>query len=273
MESAELLSAAEEIELARRIELGLYAHRLRASGGHPAATTAQLEELIAEGESAAERFLMANVRLVSVVSRPTARATGVSEPDLFQEGFAALVSALYRFDHRQGNRFVSYAMPWIRSGVAEAVHRQRVVPAPPTDRAQIRQHWWRLAQTLRREPLPGEVAELLGVPARQVLRAMQDTGGLLFDDLSCHEPADPVAQRRLDAVVDHPAPVQDWLSDLPRLEARVLWLRFGFTGEIVGYAEAGRILQLSASRVRRMERRALDRLRDICHTDDLPAAG
>ncbi|WP_133625410.1 sigma factor-like helix-turn-helix DNA-binding protein [Enemella evansiae] len=273
VEAAEVLSAAEEIELARRIEVGLYADRLHQAGGHPAATMAQLDRLVAEGESAAERFLMANVRLVSMVSRPMARATGACEPDLFQEGFAALVTALYRFDHRHGTRFATYALPWIRSGVAEAIGRQQVSPAP-IDRVRIRQQWWRLAQSLRREPRAAEVAELLGVPANRVERAMHaEATVLLFDGANHHEPADPTAQQRLSRVVDAPAPVHDWLAALPKLEARVLWLRFGFAGEVTSYAETARILHLDASRVRRLEHRGLDRLREVCHTDDLPAAG
>lgn len=272
--SAELLSADEEVELAERIEAGLYAARLAEQGGHPLATGEQLDRLIVDGESALERFLMANIRLVSMVSRPIARSTGMSEPDLFQEGFAGLVQALHRFDHRRGSRFASYALPWIRAGVGEAASERAFGFRMPPDRGEIRRTWWRLAQSLRREPTLVEVARAAGVTTERAVRAMRADGGVqLFDDTTWFEPVDPDAQHRLAAVVEHPVPVHEWLAALPRLEARVLWLRFGFSGRVVGYAEAARTLQLGASRVRRLEHRALERLREVCRTDDLPAAG
>ncbi|NNG21187.1 sigma-70 family RNA polymerase sigma factor [Naumannella sp. ID2617S] len=272
LRSGRLLDAAEERELAYRIEVGVYAAALRSAGGHPRVGEVELTELERLGAEAWDRFLLANLRLVSMVSRATARGTGHQEPDLFQEGCAGLAQALRRFDPRAGVRFATYALPWIRSSVARASERQLGEPDQER-RHQARRAWWRLAQQLSREPTAVEVAADLGQDSVRVARALHaDHGVVLFDDTTWREPSDEAAQARLAVVLQHRVPVKRWLATLPRLESEVIWLRFGFAGGPHGYAEVGRQLRLQPNRVRRLEARALDRLRELCHTDDLPMA-
>lgn len=279
--AADLLDAAEERELARRIELGVYARSL---GGrpHPGASADELDRLMREGEQAWERFLLANVRLVSMVSRPHARVHQVSEADLFQEGFAGMVAALQRFDHNQPCRFATYALPWIRNHVSMAVRDRSshgVGFSRATERllAQIRCAWRELAQQLRREPTAAEVAARLQVPTDQVLRALSGPVVSLLGDRA-PEAADMHAERRIAEVLDERArsqvtPVRRWLAELPPLQAKLLELRFGFGGTVHSYAEIGRLLGLHISSVRRLETRALAGLREVCHTDAWLLAG
>lgn len=260
-----LLTPAEVVTLQRRIEAGVLARaaRLGATGWRDATDT-ELRLVEAAGEQARQRFIHANLRLVRMVAGQVARRSGLSEPDLFQEGCVGLITAVVRFDHTRGFRFSTYALFWIRAYVCGAAARQLGAMNIPTSRAEqlraARGTEVELAQVLGRPPTVGEVAEALG----------RDTGwtaGLLAHQAPTS--LERVEHDRLVAPEAHTgaadvAGVRDLLWRLDDLGRRVLELRMGFVGDPRSYAEVARMLGVTVNRVRRTEARALETLRGLC---------
>ncbi|MDO5683337.1 MAG: sigma-70 family RNA polymerase sigma factor [Propionibacteriaceae bacterium] len=273
-----LLSAAEEIDLARRMEVGtLAAAALEIGRGQ--GSRAELLFLARDGEAARERYVLANVRLVAMVANSAARRSGLGFPDLFQEGVGGLITAVDRFDPDQGVRFATYALPWIRSGIARAVaNRFGAVPLSE-HRAERRRRLLavaeRLGQRLGREATLGEVAREARLDSRMVAEllsveqpvALVDGSGMIFD------PPDPRAHEALDAIARAEPDVRAWVRGLPAIERRVVSLRFGLDGPAQPYAGIAKTLGMAKSTVRRVEVRALERLRGMCSTEDLLRAG
>jgi RNA polymerase primary sigma factor len=262
------LTAAEECELARRMEAGVIARERRLAGAEFAdASEAELIMLEREGELARTRFVTANLRLVAMVlGEFRARGTS-SEPDLFQEGCVALALAVMRFDHARGVKFATYALSWIRAYVGAAAAGQLGAMNLPVSRAaqlrSARHLETRLTQTLGRVPTTAELAAALGRDVAWTSQLMsyqrpQSLTALAADMIGIG--AEREAQRELTS-----GPTVELLCQLEDLDRRVLEHRHGFLdGEPHSYAETARLLQISVSRVRRAEKRALDRLRTIC---------
>src|SRR5690606_25491584 len=119
-----LLDAAEEVELSRAIESGLYAGHLLETGELPEdVTEAELSQLVAEGESAKDRFIRANLRLVVSIARRYVRS-GMPMLDLIQEGNTGLVRAVEKFDYLRGFKFSTYATWWVRQAISRAIAQQ-----------------------------------------------------------------------------------------------------------------------------------------------------
>lgn len=278
--AADLLTAEEEIELARRMEAGALAAGVL--GGEIEYATARPEELqvlIDDAHAARERYVLANVRLVAMVANPAARRSGLGFGDLFQEGVGGLLHAVDRFDHRQRVRFATYALPWIRAQVARAVANRCGALPLSSHRAErrrtIRVAAQRMGQALGREATSEEVARELGLGVTGVteLLAVEPPVALVDESGTVIDPPDPRALRALEQVGARRPAVDDWLRRLPPSEHRVVQLRFGFGGTPHSYARAGEVLGVSKSTVRRIEERALDRLRGMCSTEHLPLAG
>lgn len=299
-----LLSAVEEQELAGTIEAGLIAGQLLnsllsrppdtptqatphltrpctevASLHGSDASRAELELLVAEGESARQRFLTANLGLVGMVSRGEARRRGLSAEELFQEGVLGLVEGLHRFDHCRGVRFASYALIWIRAAVQAACNRrcdEVDMLGVRADQVRVaRAVWNRLVQERGREPSLAEVAEELGRSVNWVLarldhRRPMSLSSQAGDSIDVRDDRPELA---LAAVIEGPVMEEEQLlGDLTALQREVVRRRFGFTGARQTYREVGAALGLSLSSVRRVETRALDRLRSRCCTDARPLA-
>lgn len=280
-EQTDLLTAEQEQQLARTIEIGLLAaHRLVTTGrglaavhGQASATEAELTQLVREGEAARQRFLGANLGLVGLVANTEARRRGLPAEDLFQEGVLGLLDGLRRYDHRRGIRFASYALIWIRSAVQTAVnHRCGEVDLCGVRADQVRMVRAirnRLVLELGRESGVDEVAAQCGrAPswvaerwdARRPVSLSSATGGTI-------DVADELSTRGFDEVVDGPVTVsEDMLAVLGALEREVVRRRFGFGGATQSYREISLALGLSLSAARRTELRALDRLRSRCCT-------
>lgn len=278
--AADLLVADEEIELARRMEVGTLA--AAALGGdleRADATLAELQFLAREGRAARERYVVANLRLVAMVANPAARRAGLATADLFQEGVGGLIQAVDRFDHRQQVRFATYALPWIRAHVARAVaNRCGALPLSgfrAERRRTVRIAAQRVSQRLGREATVAEIAREVGQAEAAVAElltfeapvALVDDAGMVFD------PPDPRATRALDEVGTTQPAVDEWVRLLPPAERRVVVLRFGFGGEPCSYAVVAQTMGVAKSTVRRIEQRALDLLRGWCSTEHLPLAG
>ncbi len=263
-----MLSPEEERELAHRIEVGVLASAAVHSDSLPIrATLDELHELAADGEAARARFVEANLGLVHMVSRQLAGRSGVNESDIFQEACLGLMVAVGRYDHRRGFRFATYALFWIRAYAGAAAAGMLGELNLPTSRAtqlrSVRGIEAALSQTLGRVATAGDVAAAIGRSEAWVA------------DLLAHVP--PTSLTALDpdgatwAEAREPRPVDEiggLLQELGALERSVLELRLGFvTGEPMSYAAVADRLHLGLSRTRRIERAALDRLREVCPFD------
>ena len=264
-----LLSPAEVVSLQRAIEAGVLARAAYASGDHPLGASDQELILLAElGEAARQRFIRANLRLVAMVARQMAIRSNLSQADLYQEGCVGLITAVERFDHARGYRFSTYALFWIRAYVAGSAARQLGALNLPTSRAEqlraARGVEAELAQRFGRTPTVGEVAEALG-------RNEEWTAGLLAHQRpQSLEALDDTVVDRLGQPDSYPGGevaqvVRELLGRLDDLDRQVLELRLGFAdGEPRSFAHTARVLSISATRVRRLEARALETLRGVC---------
>jgi RNA polymerase primary sigma factor len=259
------LTAAEERELARRMEAGVLARERRLAGmGFADASEAELIMLEREGELARARFIAANLRLVAMVLGEFGSRGALPEPDLFQEGCVALAVAVMRFDHARGIRFATYALSWIRAYVGAATAGNLGAMNLPVSRAvqlrTARHVETKLTQTLGRMPTTVELAAALGRDVAWTAQLMsyqqpQSLTALAADAIGisteCELPDTGLST--------------ELLCRLEDLERRVLEYRHGFVdGEPHSYVETSRALQISATRARRVEHRALERLRTIC---------
>jgi RNA polymerase primary sigma factor len=263
------LTAAEEGELARRMEAGVLARERRLTGTCFAnASEAELIMLEQEGELARARFIAANLRLVAMVLGEFGSRGALAEPDLFQEGCVALAVAVMRFDHARGIRFATYALSWIRAYVGAATAGHLGAMNLPVSRAvqlrTARHVETKLTQALGRMPTTVELAAALGRDVAWTAQLMsyqqpQSLTALAPDAIGIS------AECERSGELPDTGLSTELLRRLEDLERRVLEYRHGFVdGEPHSYVETSRALQISATRARRLEHRALERLRTIC---------
>lgn len=262
-QAASLLTAEEEVILSLQIEAGILAAEALDRDERPhGATTEELRWLVVTGEQARRRYVEANLRLVSMVAHQAGQRAGLPDADLFQEGCLGLMIAVDRYDCRRGSRFATYGLLWIRAFTGAASARLLGSLNLPASRATQLRHARGieavLAQELGRLPSAAEVAAALGRSSDWTSRLLtheQPCGLDEVDDIAAQDP-EPEAAPGERAV--------DLIGMLEGFERRVLELRLGFVGEPLGYAEVGRVLGVTPNRVRRAERRALERLREVC---------
>jgi RNA polymerase primary sigma factor/RNA polymerase nonessential primary-like sigma factor len=265
-----LLTGSQVVELQRAIEAGLLAQDARLSGsGFGDATDHELSLLEVSGERARQRFIRANLGLVGMISRQYAARCQLPDAELFQEGCLGLITAVQRFDHVRGYRFSTYALFWIRAFVGAAAAKLLGAMNLPTSRAEqlrsARGLEAELSQGLGRPPTVEELAHALGrseswtagLLAHQRPRSLELVDGPALDRLQAHDD--------FDEVLADPLPMRELLLRLNDLDRRVLEFRLGFAdGAPKSYAETARLLQISVTRVRRTEARALETLRGLC---------
>jgi RNA polymerase primary sigma factor len=276
-----LLNAEQEVELAKRIEAGLFAaEKIRQSevGELKLTKTVRkdLEWLTADGQRAKDHLLEANLRLVvSVAKRYTGR--GMAFLDLIQEGNLGLIRAVEKFDYTKGYKFSTYATWWIRQAITRAMADQaRTIRIPVHMVEQINKLTRvqrQMLQDLGREPTadelateldmtPDKVVEIQGY-AREPVSLEQNVGdegdsqlGDFIEDADAPVAAEVVSfgllQRELDSV----------LKTLPEREAAVVALRFGLTdGQPRTLDEIGKEFGLTRERIRQIEAKTLSKLR------------
>ncbi len=276
-----LLTAEEEVELAKRIEAGKLAKAQLAdaeASGTPLSEEErkELEAIIADAEEARQRLIKANTRLVISVAK---RYIGQGVPflDLIQEGNLGLMKAVDKFDYTRGYKFSTYATWWIRQAVSRAVADQgRTIRLPVHVGDKLRQ-LHRTAQMLEQKlghpATPEEIAAELGLPpervrrylrvARRPLSLEQPVGeeeesnlGQFIEDEDVEAPPDAAEQSLLREKME------ELLDTLRPREARILRLRFGFyDGHTYTLEEVGRKFGLTRERIRQIEAQALARLR------------
>ncbi|MFI6479085.1 RNA polymerase sigma factor RpoD/SigA [Nonomuraea sp. NPDC050663] len=268
-----LLTADEEVELARRIEAGLYAAHLIEDGP----PDPSLEAVRLDGLLARERLIRSNLRLVVSAAKRFANR-GLPLLDVIQEGNLGLIRAVEKFDYARGYKFSTYAMWWIRQAIERGLNdKSRTVRLPVhvgEELTRLLRAERRLLVDLGREPRPEELAEAVGRTAEQIAelrRFGQDTvsldiavgadgegsiGDLIVEEDGLHV-QDFMEQRVLGDSI------RGWVERLPYREAYIVNARFGLAGRPVQtYREIGEHLGLTRERIRQLEKQALKRLRE-----------
>lgn len=275
-----LLTADEEVSLAKRIESGRDAREELASKSVSLRRRRELQLEVEDGWAAREHLITANSRLVISVAKKY-MGRGVPFLDLIQEGNIGLIRAAKKFDYRRGHKFSTYATWWIRQAVTRAIADQgRTIRVPVHMGDQINRllrvsH--QLTQRLGRDPTTDELAVALDVTPKKVENMIQ----VARRPLSLETPTDEEEDSVLgDFIEDEysPAPpeavtqnllkehLQDVLNSLPPREVRILQLRYGLMdGQSYTLEEVGRKMGVTRERVRQIEAQALSRLRHPGH--------
>ncbi len=272
-----LLTAEQELALAKRIERGLNAREELAKGGRGPKQMADLRALIEDGWAAREHLLTANSRLViSVAKKYLGR--GVPFADLIQEGNIGLIRATKKFEYRRGLKFSTYATWWIRQAVTRAISDQgRTIRLPVHMGDQINQllrATHSLTQELGRKPTDAELAEALDV-AREKIEDMKQVAQLplsletptneeedsVLGDFIEDEEAEAPAEAASEALMFQG--LRDALESLPPRESVVLQLRYGLVdGTAHTLEQVGQKLGVTRERARQIEAQAIRRLQD-----------
>jgi len=271
-----LLTAEEEIRLAKQYEQGRNARRRLNKVEQDPDERDKLLTLVDRGEAARAHLIKANTRLVVSIAK---RYLGQGVPflDLIQEGNLGLIKAVEKFDYRRGHRFSTYATWWIRQAITRALADQgRVIRLPVhlSDRIRkVYQTSQQLEQDWGRQPTPEEIALELGLPASKVqwmlkvsqrpLSLEKPVGeeedselGSFIEDSNSPTPTDSAYHHLLQEKLE------DILTSLTPREARILRLRFGLQdGRSYTLEEVGQKFGLTRERIRQIEHEALDRLR------------
>lgn len=276
-----LLNAEEEVELAKRIEAGLYAtEKLRefAEKGEklPVQSRRDFQWIMRDGNRAKNHLLEANLRLVvSLAKRYTGR--GMAFLDLIQEGNLGLIRAVEKFDYTKGYKFSTYATWWIRQAITRAMADQARTIRIPVHMVEVINKLGRiqreLLQDLGREPTPEELAKEMDITPEKVLEIQQYAREPISLDQTIGDEGD---SQLGDFIEDSEAVVavdavsftllqdqlQSVLETLSEREAGVVRLRFGLTdGQPRTLDEIGQVYGVTRERIRQIESKTMSKLR------------
>ncbi len=273
-----LLNAEQEVELAKRIEAGLFAEEKLAEGmdGLEPAARLDMEWIAEDGRRAKNHLLEANLRLVvSLAKRYTGR--GMLFLDLIQEGNLGLIRAVEKFDYTKGYKFSTYATWWIRQAITRAMADQARTIRIPVHMVEVINKLARvqrqMLQDLGREPTPEELAAELDMTPEKVIEVQKygrepislhtplgEDGdsefGDLIEDSEAIQPGEAVSftllQEQLHSVLD----------TLSEREAGVVSMRFGLTdGQPKTLDEIGKVYGVTRERIRQIESKTMSKLR------------
>ncbi|EPD33452.1 sigma-70 family RNA polymerase sigma factor [Propionimicrobium lymphophilum] len=274
-----LLTAEEEVSLARRIEAGLFARKILDGTAETSvkATQEELLEVAQDGQTAMQHFTRANLRLVVSVARRYGRSQ-MPLLDLVQEGNTGLIRAVEKFDYAKGFKFSTYATWWIRQAISRGIAQQgRVVRLPVHVAEQVNQIAAvrrNLERELGREPEISEIAEELNLEEGRVIdlirysrehvsldAPVEEEGDTSLGDLIAREtspgPDEVVLSQEDRDRLDH------LLENLDERSADVVRRRYGLLdGRQAKLSDIGQVWGITAERVRQIERAALNVLRE-----------
>jgi RNA polymerase primary sigma factor len=276
--SVPLLTGAEEVDLAKKMERGNKARAQLAQKGLSAAKRSELQQAVQVGWDARQHIIVANSRLVISIAKKNMNR-GLPLIDLIQEGNIGLMRAAKKFDYRRGFKFSTYATWWIRQAITRAIsNKSRTIriPAHMGDKiAKMMRMKNTLKQELKREATLAELAEALEVSPDEIelittagyqphsletpIGSDEDSVlGELIEDETAPSPEESTAQSLLEQ--DLARTIDE---TLPLREARILRLRFGLDdGKVHSLSDVGRKLGVTRERVRQIEAQALRKLRD-----------
>ena len=254
----ELITAEEEVELARRIRNG--------------------------DREALEKLTKANLRFVVSVSKQY-QNQGLSLPDLINEGNLGLIKAAQRFDETRGFKFISYAVWWIRQSILQALAEQSRIVRLPLNKIgsinKINKAYARLEQEHEREPDAVEIAEMLDIPEGEVKESMRNSGrhvsmdapliqdedNTLYDVLRSDETNTPEKELIVESLRKE---IDRAISTLTPREADVIRLYFGLNSKHpMTLEEIGEKFDLTRERVRQIKEKALRRLKHTSRSKNL----
>jgi RNA polymerase primary sigma factor len=280
-----LLTAVEEVELARRVEAGLFAEaKLTDHDDLDSSLADELDQLVVLGRIAKRRLIEANLRLVvSVAKRYVGR--GLTMLDLVQEGNLGLIRAVEKFDYARGYKFSTYATWWIRQAMSRALADQARTIRVPVHVVELINRVVRVQRRLLQEhgyePTTADVARTLELPEErvtEVLRLAQEPVSLhapvgeeedvaLGDLIEDGDAASPVESAAFLLLREH---LEAVLSTLGERERKVVQLRYGLMdGRPRTLEEIGRIFGVTRERIRQIESKTLNKLRDHAFADQL----
>jgi RNA polymerase primary sigma factor len=272
-----LLTAEQEIELAKRIEAGLFAReRLDTESAMAAELRAELEWIVQDGTRAKERMLEANLRLVvSIAKRYTGR--GMLFLDLIQEGNLGLIRTIEKFDYRLGFKFSTYATWWIKQAITRAMADQARTIRIPVHMVELINKVARVERQLQielgREPTPEEIASQVELTPERVVEVqaysrepislstpLGEEGdsefGDLIEDTEAVSPADAVSFTLMQQQL------RDLLGELSEREAGVITMRYGLAdGRPMTLDEIGKVYGVTRERIRQIESKTMSKLR------------
>jgi RNA polymerase primary sigma factor len=271
-----LLNAAQEVELAKRIEAGLFADEKLTEVALPNSERFDMQWIAEDGRLAKNHLLEANLRLVvSLAKRYTGR--GMLFLDLIQEGNLGLIRAVEKFDYTKGYKFSTYATWWIRQAITRAMADQARTIRIPVHMVEVINKLARvqrqMLQDLGREPTPEELAAELDMTPEKVVEVQKygrepislhtplgEDGdsefGDLIEDSEAIQPGEAVSftllQEQLQSVLD----------TLSEREAGVVSMRFGLTdGQPKTLDEIGKVYGVTRERIRQIESKTMSKLR------------
>jgi RNA polymerase primary sigma factor len=247
----DLITAEEEVELARKIKQG--------------------------DESALDRLVKANLRFVVSVSKQY-QNQGLSLPDLINEGNLGLIKAAQRFDETRGFKFISYAVWWIRQSILQALAEQSRIVRLPLNKIgsinKINKAYAKLEQQLEREPTPDEIAVTMDLMPSDVFETLKnsgrhvsmdaplsinDEGGSMYDVMEEKDSLSPDKELLIDSLRQE---IERSLNTLTTREADVVRLYFGLNGnQSLTLEEIGARFDLTRERVRQIKEKAVRRLK------------
>ncbi len=272
----ELLTAEDEVHLARAMEQGKKAAAVLDSGDFKKSERAKLMRAIAAGEEAKMTFIRCNLRLViSIAKRYTGR--GLDLLDLIQEGNLGLIRAVEKFDWRKGFKFSTYATWWIRQAITRGLGNNGRTIRLPVHMVDVVRTVHDTKQALHdqfhRTPTLEEISDASGLDQERVLAALEAPAETVSLDRPVGEDGDASLQdfvQDRDATDPEDNAASAWRRDrlikaltvLDHEEQQVLWLRFGLDGEEPWtLSDVGKVVNATRERVRQIEARGLAKLR------------
>jgi RNA polymerase nonessential primary-like sigma factor len=271
-----LLTAEKEVELAKRIEAGVYAsHKLETAKGLKRSAKADLSWVVRDGNQAKDHLLVANLRLVVNLAK---RYTGRDMPllDLIQEGTLGLVRAVEKFDYTKGFKFSTYASWWIRQAISRGIADQARTIRLPVHLVEnvnkLNRIKLELLQELGHDPTPAELARAMDWSEKKVQDLLDDSRAPVSLDQTVGREEDSTLGDFIKArgVSVEDSAILSFLSDdiakvlatLPEREQLVIKMRYGLETGVPETLDAiGKMLGVTRERIRQIEKDAMAKLR------------